>query len=170
MKPPIHKTYQQYVNGLGPTGADIEGPFYKPIAPFRRQLLDSSQVNLTLIGKVLDTDGNAIPHALLDFWQADVQGNYDNVGYQLRGRQYADKDGNYWLKTIHPGFYKMDVNEYRCSHIHVKVWAEGYQMLTTQLYFSDDPYDASDHWFNKNRVICSTKDSTATFNFVLEKL
>ena len=28
--------------------------------------------------------------ALLDFWQADAKGHYDNSGFRLRGHQFAD--------------------------------------------------------------------------------
>ena len=38
-------------------------------------------------GIVLGTDCKPIDRALLDFWQADASGVYDNRGYRLRGHQ-----------------------------------------------------------------------------------
>jgi hypothetical protein len=57
-------------------------------------------------------------NALLDFWQANPNGAYDNTGYTLRGHQYTDANGYYTLTTIVPGIYPG-----RTEHIHVKVQA-----------------------------------------------
>lgn len=162
----IHKEYQACKSELLPTTADIEGPFYKSGAPERVQIAEKP--TLTLSGKVMNTKGEAIPFALLDFWQANEKGEYDNTGFTLRGKQSAESDGIYTLLTVHPGDYQIDVNEFRCSHIHVKLSAPGYKSLTTQLYFSGDPYNATDHWFSIDRVIGSVKDSKIVFDFVLE--
>lgn len=68
------------------------GPFYKPDAPERSSLVepDMGGTRLVLSGYVLAPNCEPLPNALLDFWQADDQGQYDNAGYRLRGRQYSD--------------------------------------------------------------------------------
>lgn len=161
--------YREYLNHkrLKPTTADIEGPFYKSGSPERSQI--AAVPTLTVSGRVVDTDGAPVELAVLDFWQADEKGVYDNVGFNLRGHQSTGSDGKYTLLTIHPGDYQIDVNEFRCSHIHVKVSAPGFKPLTTQLYFSDDPYNATDHWFSQDRVIGSVRDLQVSFDFVLAK-
>jgi len=54
--------------------------------------------------------------ALLDFWQADAAGDYDNTGFRLRGHQFSGADGRFRLATVVPGLYPG-----RTRHIHVKV-------------------------------------------------
>src|SRR5262245_32896030 len=70
------------------TESDIEGPFYKPGAPFRPRLAGASAKGLRLVvsGRVLGTDCRPIPGAILDVWQADAAGAYDHVGFELRGK------------------------------------------------------------------------------------
>ena len=87
-------------------------------------------VQLVLTGYVLTADCKPVAHALLDFWQADSGGNYDNSGYTLRGHQYSDATGRYQLVTVVPGLYPG-----RTEHIHVKVQAPNGPLLTTQLFF-----------------------------------
>jgi protocatechuate 3,4-dioxygenase beta subunit len=64
----------------------------------------------------------------LDFWQADVNGAYDNVGFRFRGHQFTNAQGAFALTTIVPGLYPG-----RTRHIHVKMQAPGRPVLTTQL-------------------------------------
>ena len=112
-----------------------------------------------------DQDGNPLP-ALLDFWQADAKGEYDETGFEFRGKVQAGADGAYKLETIEPGDYAIGPNEYRCAHIHIKVSAPGFKLLTTQLYFNGDQYNATDHWFNSAMVI---GNPDGHFDFVLER-
>jgi len=44
-----------------------------------------SGTRLVVEGVVLSTACTPIPGALIDFWQADDRGEYDNSGYRLRG-------------------------------------------------------------------------------------
>src|SRR5205823_9324195 len=79
------------------TPSQTEGPFYKPNSPERASLREPgiSGTLLTVTGYVLSTRCQPIAHALLDFWQADGNGNYDNTGFRLRGHQYTDNQGRY---------------------------------------------------------------------------
>ena len=130
------------------------GPFYTPDTPERRSLLEPGMpgTRLTVSGYVYSTACQPIPGALLDFWQADDAGVYDNQGYRLRGHQFADEDGRFELETIVPGLYPG-----RTRHIHVIAQAgrpEGHQpILITQLYFPDEPANASDAIFNPALVM-----------------
>ncbi len=173
----IYKEYQRYKQvkspmskiKLEPTGADIEGPFYKDFAPFEDKLADAP--TLFLAGKVLNVDGEPVHDAVLDFWQADAHGVYDNDGFKFRGKVKVDDNGNYKIATIVPGDYQIDEHEFRCAHIHVKFSAPGYKPLTTQLYFADDKYNETDHWFDSKRIIAmGSPANEGTFNFVVEKV
>ena len=132
------------------TLAQTEGPFYTPSAPERRSLLEEGITGtpLTVAGYVYATGCQPVPGALLDFWHADDAGDYDNVGYRLRGHQFADDDGRWELETILPGLYPG-----RTRHIHVKVQAPNGPVLTTQLYFPDEPTNATDGIFHPDLVI-----------------
>lgn len=153
-------------HALTPTPADIEGPFYKADAPFVSDLAPGHDT-LDVHGTVRDTAGNPLPGAIVDVWQADTTGTYDLAGYALRGKTRADADGQYRFKTLHPGFYKISdpgqPDEFRCAHVHVKVWVGGTCVLTTQLYFSGDPYNATDAWFDARRVL----PADGRFDFVV---
>ena len=94
---------------------------------------------LRVTGYVYSSGCDPAPNALLDFWHCDDAGVYDNEGYRLRGHQFTDDDGRFTLETIVPGVYPG-----RTRHIHVKVQAAGGPVLTTQLYFPDEPGNERD--------------------------
>ena len=123
----------------GLTPENQEGPYYKANTPERTSLREEGMqgTKLILAGFVVNKDCFPIPHVWLDFWQADASGNYDNTGYALRGHQYTDNKGRYYLETIMPGLYASRPIE----HIHVKVQAPGQGVFTTQLYFPSQPVD-----------------------------
>ena len=135
---------------LEATVPQTEGPFYTPDTPQRQSLLEPGMAGTKLVvsGYVYDTACQPIPGALLDFWQADDAGVYDNTGYRLRGHQFADDEGRFVLETIVPGLYTG-----RTRHIHVKAQAPNQPVLTTQLYFPDEPANASDGIFDPALVM-----------------
>lgn len=116
------------------TPAQTEGPYYTPNTPERANLVEAGMGGTPLLvtGQVLNQDCQPIAGAKLDFWQTDDKGEYDNVGYRMRGHQFTDENGNYALETVLPGVYPG-----RTPHIHVKVFApDGWEVLTTQIYFA----------------------------------
>jgi protocatechuate 3,4-dioxygenase beta subunit len=116
------------------TESQTEGPYYKADTPERNSLFEEGMpgTRLILVGYVLDQNCQPLPNTWLDFWQADANGEYDNEGYRLRGHQFTDAQGRYYLETILPGLYASRPIE----HIHVKLRPEGGQEVTSQLYFS----------------------------------
>ena len=148
------------------TPAQTEGPYFKSSSPQRSSLLESGVTGtlLTITGRVLTTTCQPISAAKLDFWQADDSGNYDNAGFRLRGHQFTDADGRYALQTIVPGLYPG-----RTRHIHVKAQAPNQSILTTQLYFPNEPRNASDGIFSSELLMTVSEapdGRTATFDFV----
>lgn len=153
--------------GMAVTPAQTEGPYYKANPPQRVSLLSSvfSGTKLTLTGYVLTQNCKPVVGARVDFWQADDAGAYDNAGYNFRGYQTTDTAGRYTLQTVVPGLYPG-----RTRHIHVKVQAPNQPLLTTQLYFPDEPSNTRDSIFSPQLLlnIQKTKDGElATFNFIL---
>lgn len=123
----------------GLTQPQTEGPYYTPNTPERNSLLEEGMpgTRLLLVGYVLDQNCQPLPNTRLDFWQAGADGEYDNEGYRLRGHQYTDSKGRYFLETVLPGLYSSRPIE----HIHVKVRPEGGAEVTSQLYFPDQPVE-----------------------------
>ncbi|HJR79075.1 MAG TPA: hypothetical protein VJ821_03315 [Anaerolineales bacterium] len=121
------------------TQPQTEGPYYKPDTPERQTLFEEGMPGrrLILVGYVLDQNCQPIPNTWLDFWQADANGEYDNTGYRLRGHQFTDSQGRYYLDTVLPGLYSSRPIE----HIHVKIQPEGGEVITSQLYFPDRPVE-----------------------------
>ncbi|MGH2530946.1 MAG: dioxygenase [Thermomicrobiales bacterium] len=153
---------------LEETLPQTEGPFYSPDTPERTSLLepDMPGTRLLVTGYVYATDCTPIAGALLDFWQADDAGVYDNEGFRLRGHQFTDDDGRYELETILPGLYPG-----RTRHIHVKAQAANQPVLTTQLYFPNEPANDADGIFDPDLLVEFDDDDVesrvAFFTFVL---
>ena len=150
-----------------PTVPETEGPFYTPNTPRRSNLVTGGLrgVPLLVTGDVVDTQCRPVRGALLDFWQADAAGEYDNQGYRLRGHQFADARGRYALRTIVPGLYPG-----RTRHIHVKVQRPHGRILTTQLYFPGEPRNRSDNIFDSSLLMDMRRVGNARrarFRFVL---
>lgn len=151
------------------TPALTEGPYFKANSPERANLVEANMSGtvLVLTGYVLTNDCQPVANALLDFWQADASGQYDNTGYTLRGHQYTDKNGRYQLTTVVPGLYPG-----RTEHIHFKVQAPNGPMLTSQLFFPGVSDNQADQIFDLSLVIHITQQTSseiqATFNFVIK--
>ena len=154
------------------TPALTEGPYYKAGSP-ERDNIAQGQIGEELVveGYVLSTECEPISGAWIDFWQAGADGNYDNIGFNLRGHQYTDQMGRYRLETVMPARYSG-----RTAHIHVKVRAnENSSVLTTQLFFPDPPaggQNQSDSIFNEALVVDmqeAEEGNVASFNFILPK-
>lgn len=155
------------------TEDNIEGPFYKAGAPERSSLWEPGMEGkkLVLTGSVRNQRCEPIPYAILDVWQCDAAGVYDNQGFRMRGRLKTDKKGRYELTTIAPPAYKVGPERYRPAHIHLKLSGPGTKLLTTQLYFDGDRWNDVDKAYRKSLTIVP-KDGrngarTASFDFQL---
>lgn len=117
-----------------------------------------------LRGKVLDAKtASPIPNVTLILWSANASGRYNHKGddgmetfphpktgepiqrshdehFQYWGKTMTDQQGDYWFKTIVPGFYPIDLDAgfYRPSHLHFQIMRPGLSPFVTQLYFRGD--------------------------------
>jgi protocatechuate 3,4-dioxygenase beta subunit len=134
---------------LKPTAWDELGPFYKREAPRTTHLRKPGDPGLpiTVVGKVFDVSGKALPGATLEIWQTDHRGRYDLEGYHYRALLTAGDQGQYDFDSVMPGHYPSRV----CQHIHYKVKAPGHKELITQLYFATDPVFQGDPDHNYHR-------------------
>jgi protocatechuate 3,4-dioxygenase beta subunit len=150
------------------TPRQTEGPFYKPKSPERADLYVSGMAGqpIELTGLVLTRRCRPVAGALLDVWQADAKGEYDNAGFTLRGHQITGPDGRFRLRTLVPGAYPG-----RTRHIHVKLQGKGAPLLTTQLYFPGEALNAKDGLFRRDLTIRTAKAEgwlAGRFDFVLD--
>jgi protocatechuate 3,4-dioxygenase beta subunit len=149
------------------TLAQTEGPYFKASTPERSSLLEPGMAGdrLLLSGTVSGRDCAPLANATVELWQADAAGEYDNRGYRLRGHVRTDANGRYRFETVVPGLYPG-----RTRHYHVKVIRpDGGRVLTTQLYFPDEPGNRRDGIFNAALLmrIDGTSPRNAAFDFVL---
>ncbi|KAJ7498093.1 intradiol ring-cleavage dioxygenase [Mycena galericulata] len=130
-------------------------------------------------GKVLDTKGNPIPNCLIDTWETDGHGLYDNQysqrgGPDCRGRLHTAEDGSFFFRAVVPVSYPipgdgpvgqlfnaLGRHTYRPAHLHMMLEAPGFEKLITALYFKGDPYLTSDAVFGvKTSLIVDTTIET----------
>lgn len=138
----------------GITASSTEGPYYvSDITELANGNLNYSNLPgdlLKVSGYVYEGEDNSIPisNAQVDIWQADNSGQYHPNGngraskystdqVALRGYVTTDEQGFYEFTTIYPSEYSG-----RTRHIHVKVRADGYPELTTQLIVPTQSRDA----------------------------
>lgn len=114
---------------------------------------------IALSGRVLDGDGNPVPDAMLEIWQADADGHFnhpadpqhDNADKNFRGFGRADtvKGGVYSFQTVKPGALPGRDGQMQAPHINVRVFARGMLIhADTRLYFADESANAQDALLN----------------------
>jgi catechol 1,2-dioxygenase len=120
------------------TSSAVKGPFWRPNAPFTTDLTRKGGEVIVVHGVVRSARTcKPVAGALLDVWQADHQGEYDDIFGRARIR--SGSNGAFSFRTTKPGPYGSP-GWTRPAHIHMIVGAEGHRPLTTQLYFEGDPY------------------------------
>jgi protocatechuate 3,4-dioxygenase beta subunit len=142
---------------LKPTQRMDLGPFY----PVERPLEEDADLTrlaghagrakgqvIELAGRVLNPDGQPVPGARVEIWQANTVGRYRHHGddhdrlpidenFQGSAVQMTDAQGQYRFLTVKPGAYP--AGEFmRSPHIHFDV-AGKWDRLITQMYFPGEP-------------------------------
>ena len=143
-----------YVIKLSPTPPEIKGPFYPVVAQkdkdFDLTIIEGHEAQakgevVIIEGRVLNTDGEPIPDATVDLWQANAAGRYRHPhdpndapldpNFQGWAIVPSGTKGGFRFKTIIPGAYPASRDWMRPPHIHFKVTKRGYVELITQMYF-----------------------------------
>src|SRR5580704_18780251 len=107
---------------------------------------------IVVTGQVLDDNGHAVPHALIEIWQTNAAGRYRHAkdqhpapldpNFTGAGRTLTDEHGVYRFTTIRPGAYPWTNhhNAWRPAHIHFSLFGPAFcTRLITQMYFPGDP-------------------------------
>jgi catechol 1,2-dioxygenase len=161
----LEHAVEQEVNAERPgSKGTIEGPYYVPGAPSLPAQTtlpmreDEPGTPLRFAGRVQRVDGGAIDNATIDIWHADDAGFYSQFApglpeWNLRGVVHADGQGRFDITTIVPAPYQIPTDgatgellaaagwpAWRPAHLHVKVSAPGYRLITSQLYFDGGEY------------------------------
>jgi hydroxyquinol 1,2-dioxygenase len=150
------------------TEATVFGPFFSEDAPLIDLggdiAGDATGQPCWVEGTVVDTDGNAVPGARIDVWEADSDGFYD-VQYddsRTAGRSYlfSGPDGGFRFWAVTPTPYPIPHDgpvgkmlqatgrsPIRASHLHFMVSAQGHRALVTHIFVRGDQYLACDSVF-----------------------
>lgn len=110
---------------------------------------------VTIRGRVLDGDGQPVPDAVIEVWQANAHGKYAHpedtqdkpieAGFRGFGRISTDAEGNFHFSTIKPGRVPGPDGQDQAPHIAVSVFARGLlKRLVTRIYFPDEPSNTED--------------------------
>jgi len=173
---------------LKPTEDNILGPYFRQGSPYRAKITPPMEPGEVLVvrGRVWAHDTKRpLAGAVLDIWQANAKGRYDNDDpknpprkgvYLNRARLVADESGYYEYETVKPGRYQIGRNQWRPAHIHYLVRSPGYQTLVTQMYFKGDPMNSKDRFIKRTLITDATAIKTEhgsywldTFDIVLAK-
>jgi hydroxyquinol 1,2-dioxygenase len=153
----------------GATEATVFGPFFVEGAPLYENGDDIANgapgESCFVEGRVRSTNGDSVPNARLEVWQADEEGLYDVEREGLseargRGHLYADGEGRFHFRTVRPEPYPIPYDgpvgdmlkaanrsPMRPAHIHFMVSAPGYETVTTHVFAAGDGYLDSDAVF-----------------------
>ncbi len=176
----------------------VPGPFYRPDAPKRANgdsiSIDGKGESLTMTLTVTDLDGLPVPHAVVEVWQANGEGLYENQEpdlqpeFNLRGQFCTDAAGQVTIRSVRPAGYaipadgpvgrllgRLGIRLDRPAHIHFRITAPGFQRLTTHVFDRADPAIAHDPLFAVQSALLTDfipgPDGTWTtaFRFVLAR-
>jgi len=152
----VSKNNKEEFKGDCETTNDILGPYYRPDAPIRENLVsdDLKGNRILLKGKVYTDDCTTVlENALVEIWHCDTEGTYDNDSkdFHQRASWLTSKKGEYSFKTILPGKY-LNGRLYRPAHIHFRVTCDGHQELISQVYFKGDPHITEDPWASAKKA------------------
>jgi protocatechuate 3,4-dioxygenase beta subunit len=153
---------------LEPTPNEIVGPFYPLTKPA------DTDADLTMLagrpgraagqvvevsGRIMDLAGRPVPGVRVEIWQANAAGRYahpsdDNTAppdpnFQGYALLTTGADGEYRIITIRPGGYPGGRRVMRAPHVHFDL-AGRTDRLVTQMYFPDEPLNATDALLRAN--------------------
>jgi protocatechuate 3,4-dioxygenase alpha subunit len=145
-----------------PTASQTVGPFFHlGMVYLEREKFVAENVageRVTIRGKVIDGDGNVVPDAVLEVWQADSSGRYQcevfprNSGtprFLGFGRVETDDNGEFSFTTIKPGRVPSPDGLLQAPHLVVTLFSRGLlKALRTRLYFPDEASNAKDAVLN----------------------
>ena len=137
---------------LGVTASQTVGPFLSIALKAEGQeyiVPETAKDALKVSGTVYDGEGQVVPDAVIEIWQANIFGKYDHPedisasevvdDFTGFGRSCTDRDGRYFFVTLKPGRVSGRGNTLQAPHLSVNVLARGMlKQQVTRIYFSDE--------------------------------
>jgi protocatechuate 3,4-dioxygenase alpha subunit len=170
----------------GQTPSQTVGPFFHAgLCRDGGNDLGGGGGRITVIGRVLDGDGQPVPDALVEIWQADAGGRHAHPDDPDRaaadpsfagfGRCATDADGGFRFLTVHPGRVVGPGNSLQAPHLAVGILARGLlKRLVTRIYFAGAPANDEDPILalvpeDRRHTLMARRDGTAwRFDIVLQ--
>jgi protocatechuate 3,4-dioxygenase, alpha subunit len=120
---------------------------------------DAAGERFEIEGRLVDADGQGVPDAMLELWQANAAGKYAHpedaqqkpveAGFKGFGRVPTAEDGSFRFRTVKPGRVPGPDGKLQASHIVVSVFMRGLlRRLVTRIYFPDEAANAEDYALN----------------------
>jgi len=140
------------------TASQTVGPFFS-IGLERLNNADLAEgitgERISIHGRLLDGDGQPVPDAILEIWQADPDGRYHHPEHSATpnsatsffgfGRIPTDDHGQFSFTTVKPGPVHGPDGNPQAPHLQISVFMRGLlKQLVTRLYFPEEPLNASD--------------------------
>ncbi len=157
------------------TPSTVEGPFHVPNAPAIGNGGNMAQgapgIACFVTGTVRGLSGEPVAGAILDLWQTDGEGLYEDQrdvqGPWMRGLYHTQPDGSFVIRTVAPIGYTIpmdgtvgelmnqtNISHMRPAHIHFAISAPGYHDLVTHLFRKGDEFIETDVVYGvKERLI-----------------
>jgi protocatechuate 3,4-dioxygenase, alpha subunit len=145
---------------LVPTAEMTLGPFFpREFAQGANDLSKGAAGEaIEITGRVAELDGRALDNVILEIWQADAAGRFDNPDFPGWGRAATDAQGEYLFRTVKPGACAG-----RAPHVNFLILYSGLmRQLQTVMFFdaADDPVLQAVEHARRDRLIA--KRITAT--------
>jgi protocatechuate 3,4-dioxygenase, alpha subunit len=120
---------------LIPTGEMTLGPFFPREFAQGANELASGNDTIEISGRVTQLDGKPLDNVVIEIWQADAKGRFDNPDFAGWGRAATDANGVYRFRTIRPG-----APQGRIAHVNFLVLYSGLmRQLQTTMFFELAP-------------------------------
>lgn len=141
------------------TPSQTVGPFFaigltrKPMNILVTNAAQGERIRIE--GRVFDGDGQTVPDAMIEIWQANSYGRYHHPddkqekpldpSFMGWGRCGTDKTGAYSFETVKPGTVPESGEAVQAPHINVTVFARGMLVHAyTRIYFAGEAANDSD--------------------------
>jgi len=138
---------------LGLTPSATVGPYLAigltwPDGPYA--VAEGTEGAIWLRGRVFDGNGDVVPDAMVETWQADPDGRFDHPDAPAGARRYpgfrgfgrsqtVDPPGEYAVLTLKPGRVPDGKGGLQAPHVDVSLFARGLlDRVVTRIYFADE--------------------------------
>ena len=154
---------------LAPTAEMTLGPFFP--REFAQGANDLTVISgkraegevIEITGRVTELDGKPLDNVVVEIWQADAKGRYDNPDFFGWGRAATDASGVYSFKTIRPGQVQG-----RAPHINFLILYSGLmRQLQTTMFFERIADPVLDLVKNRERLVAKREGAVYRFDLRL---